>query len=252
MGDSIRAILIDDELDSLNAIEEQIKLYCPTVEIVGKFDNSVLGLEAILAEKPGLVFLDIEMPQMTGLEVASKIQDDGIHIIFVTAHARYAISAIKLSALDYILKPMDVDELKEAIEKLHQKVDNGTPATETNRSKVIGNLVSNLHNNSFSQDTVIRLPDDKGISYVKIKDIVRLEAQRNYCLFCFVDGSTMLVSKNIGYYKDELEYYNFVQSHRSHIVNSVHIKKYIKVDGHQLILTDNSNVPVSKHFKDNF
>ena len=252
MREFIRAILIDDEQDSLNAIEEQIKLYCPSVEIIGTFDNPFEGLEAIQTQNPDLVFLDIEMPRMNGLELARQIQTEDTHIIFVTAHDRYAINAIKLSALDYILKPMDAEELQEAVHKLASKQNMTPPETDTNRSNVIGKLISNLHNNSFSQDTIIRLPDDKGVSYVKIKDIIRLEAQRNYCLFHFTDGNSMLVSKNIGYYKSELEYYSFIQSHRSHIINSEHIKKFVRIDGPYLVMSDGSNVPVSKQYRENF
>lgn len=250
MSFRIRTILIDDEIDSSIAVEEQLKMYCPSIEVIGTFNDPLLGFEAVQAMKPDVVFLDIEMPKMTGLELAGKIQQEDIHIIFVTAHDRYAINAIKLSALDYLLKPIDSEELIETVERLEKLIS--TQSKNPNRINTLNNLISNLNENSFSQNTVIHLADEKGISYIKIKDIIRLEAQRNYSNFYFEGGKHMLVSRNIGYFfKDGLEKYNFVQVHRSHIVNKEHIRKLITRDGHHLIMSDDSTVPVSKQYRSN-
>ena len=250
MDKNIRAILIDDEQDSLSALKEQIKLYCPEVYIHGTYDDPRKGLEAIRQSPPHVVFLDIQMPGMTGLELMEALSSEDLNIVLVTAYSQYAIDAIKLSALDYLLKPVDPDELVAAVEKVKKRVG-AKQKEDIGRIPILGRLLHDAQAQVFSQDTIIGLADDKGIFYVKIKDIVRLEALRNYCYFYFADGTNMLVSKNIGIYIDSLEKYKLVQVHRTHVVNLNHVKRYFKINGHYLKMSDGSEVPVSKSFKDN-
>ncbi len=247
---NIRTILIDDELDSLSAIREQIKLYCPEVAIAGAFDDPRKGLEAIRTHQPDVVFLDIQMPGMTGLELAGLINAGETSIVFVTAFDHYAINAIKLSALDYLMKPVDPDELKLAIGKVKTRVAQ-KGAGDAHRIPVLGKLLQDSQLQSYSQETIIGLPDEKGVSYVKIKDIIRLEASRNYCNFCLLDGTVALVSKNIGVFIEGLQKYDMIQVHRAHVVNRNHIKRYVKLNGPYLKMCDGSEVPVSNSFKDN-
>lgn len=251
MSKNITVILIDDELDSLNALEEQIKLYCPGVKILGAYDEARKGLEAIRAQNPDVVFLDIQMPGMTGLELAKAIGPDNARVIFVTAYSQYALDAIKLSALDYLLKPVDPDELIAAVEKIRTK-SAGKQSGDPNQLPILDHLLHEAQNQSYSQDTIIGLPDEKGINYIRIKDIIRLEAQRNYCMFYFLDGSSTLVSKNIGTFTDGLQKYELVQVHRAHVVNLKHVKRYVRVNGPYLQMCDGSEVPVSKGFKDDW
>lgn len=248
---NIRTILIDDEMGALNALREQIKMYCPEVVILGAFDDPRKGLDAIRNRHPDVVFLDIQMPGMTGLELAGLIKSSEINIIFVTAFDHYAIHAIKLSALDYLMKPVDPDELRLAIGKvkLQAAQKNGEDA---NRMPVLGKLLQDSQMQSYSQDTIIGLPDEQGVSYVKIKDVIRLEANRNYCNFYLMDGTMMLVSKNIGFFIESVQKYNLVQVHRAHVVNRSHVKRYVRLNGPYLKMCDGSEVPVSKLFKDNF
>lgn len=250
MSKNIRAILIDDEQDALSALEEQIKLYCPGVRILAAFDEAPKGLEAVRTFKPDVVFLDIQMPGMTGLELARAISSEQAQVIFVTAYSQYAINAIKLSALDYLLKPVDPDELIAAVEKA--AAQRPGPAPDPNTMPVLNQLLLEAQSRSYSQDTTIRLPDDKGVHYVKIRDIIRLEAQRNYCLFHFLDGTSLLVSKNLGVFIEPLQPYNLVQVHRSHVVNMTHVKRYVKADAPHLLMCDGSEAPVSKGFKDDW
>ncbi|MCC6461125.1 MAG: response regulator [Saprospiraceae bacterium] len=250
MDKNIRAILIDDEQDSLSALKEQIKLYCPEVQILGTYDDPRKGLAAIRQSPPHVIFLDIQMPGMTGLELMEALNSEDLSIILVTAYSQYAIDAIKLSALDYLLKPVDPDELTAAVEKVKKRVAT-KQIEDPARIPVFGKLLNDAQTQVFSQETIIGLADEKGIYYVKIKDIIRLEALRNYCYFYFADGSNMLVSKNIGLYIDSLQKYNLVQVHRAHVVNLNHVKRFFKINGHYLKMSDGSEVPVSKMFKDN-
>ena len=252
MERKISAILVDDEKDSLDAIYEQLKLYCPSLDIVGCFDDSLKGLEAIQHTEPDLVFLDIDMPKLNGLELAQKISSLKTHIIFVTAYSQYAIDAIKLSALDYLLKPIeDVEELQAAIEKARIRI-HGNESSNQGKLPVLNQLIENSNNQNYSQKTKIGLADDEGILYVKIEDIIRLEAQRNYCQFYFIDGSKKLVAKNMGYYIDSLIKYSLVQVHRAHVVNLEYVKKYVRKNGPYLRMIDDSEVPVSNHYLDNY
>lgn len=250
MSKNISAILIDDEQDALSALEEQIKLYCPGVRILGAFDEAKKGLEAVRTFKPDVVFLDIQMPGMTGLELARAISSEQARVIFVTAYSQYAINAIKLSALDYLLKPVDPDELIAAVKKAEEHRPG--PEPDANTMPVLSHLLLEAQSQSYSQDTTIRLPDDKGINYVRIRDIIRLEAQRNYCLFHFLNGAHLLVSKNLGTFIEPLRPYDLVQVHRGHVVNMKHIKRYVKANGPYLQMCDGSEVPVSKGYKDDW
>jgi two-component system, LytTR family, response regulator len=250
MKTSITAVLVDDERDSLSAIQQKIKLYCPNVSIQGTFTDSRKALLAIQQMVPDVVFLDIQMPGMTGLELALALSSNKISIVFVTAFNQYAIDAIKLSALDYLLKPVDPDELRIAVDKVFARLSE-KGEEDANRFPILGNLIKNNQTQSYSQETIIGLPDEKGIIYVKIREIIRVEADRNYCNFHLLDGTKVLVSKNIGTYIDGLKQYNLVQVHRSHVVNLQYVKRLVKISGPYLVMCDNSNVPVTANFKGN-
>ena len=243
----IKSILLDDEQDSLSAIKEQIKLYCPRVKILGTFDDPKKGLAAILQLQPDIVFLDIQMPGMNGLEVARSINLTNVFVIFVTAYSQYAINAIRLSALDYLLKPIDSKELIAAVGKVEQKINN-EQSQNLRGVAVLDHLLLEAQNQSFSQETIMGLADDKGINYFKISDIIRLEANRNYCNFYFLNGTKQIVSKNIGTYIEGLKQYNLVQVHRAHVVNLNHIKRYVRLNGPFLKMCDGSEIPVSKSY----
>lgn len=248
-----KAILIDDEQDSLIAIREQITMYCPDVEVLGMYDDPVRGLEAVKTRQPDCVLLDIVMPKMNGLEVARQIASIPTRIIFVTSYDQYAIDAIKLSALDYLLKPIsDPDELRDALEKVKASGTNQAPRHKKNNLPLLTRLLDNEDNNSYSQDTIICLSDEEETLYVKMEDIIRLESQRNYCLFHIAGKAQKLISKNLGYFLNGLLPYGFKQAHRAHLVNCRHVRKCVKKDGPYLVMSDESTVPVSQSFRGDF
>lgn len=246
MNTKINAVLVDDEQDSLIAIQEQFKFYCPEVNIMGAFDDPEDALENILDLKPDVAFLDIRMPKLNGLELARRISPIGVKIIFITGYDEYAIDAIKLSALDYLLKPLhDASELQAAITKVINL------SSQERQLPVFGELLENENQRNFSQETEIALADQKAVSYYKIEEIIRLKADKNYCQFFFTGGRDKVVSKNLGTFIDALKKYNLVQVNRSEVINLKHRKKLVTKDGPYLIMSDGAKVKVTDTFRKN-
>ncbi len=244
----LRAIIIDDELASLSAVSAQVKAHCPNVAVEALCDSVQAGLKAIYTFNPDLVFLDIEMPGMTGLEMLEQIPDFKFGVIFITAFNKYALSAIKLSALDYLLKPINPEELKAAVGKAEQKVARDKT---TERYQMMLELLNGSGNQTTAQKQQhkIALPTFESIIYVPLKNILRIEAEQNYCKFFFRDGTSQLISKNIGTYDESLEPYGFMRVHRTHIANLHHVERYLKHDNY-LLLTDGSKIEVSRQKKE--
>ncbi len=242
----ITAVIVDDEIQSLEVIEEQIKMYCENVEILDTFDDPILALEKIGELKPDVAFLDINMPKMNGLDLAKKIIPLGIQVIFITAYGGYAIKAIKLRALDYIVKPLqDPEELKAAVKKIESR------PKDTDQSLILAQLMKDIRDKTLSSEIKITLSDSTRLYRYKVKDIIRLEAQKNYCIFIHIKDKPRLISKNIGFYKKDLHQYGIVQANRSELVNIDHIDEIIKT-GRFLVMSDGHKVTVTDKFKKNF
>jgi len=247
MSNLIQTILVDDEPDSLITIEEQLKIHCKDVNILGTYTDPNEGLANILQKKPDVVFLDINMPKLNGIQLARKVAPEGVKVVFLTAYKEYAFEAIKLSAIDYLLKPLqDFSELTNVINKV--KSFNSSPAKQF---PVFDQLIKNKQVNQFDPNTEIALADEKSIYFYKVNEIVRLKAERNFCRFFFTENRTMLVSKNLGSFIPALEEYGFVQVNRSELINIAHRKQIIKRGGIHLLMSDGSKIDISKNYKDN-
>lgn len=246
MNNSIRAILVDDEEDSLITIKEQIQLYCPEIEVVASFTNPERGLSSILRQEPDVVFLDIKMPKINGLELARRISNTNTKVVFVTAYDNYAIPAIKLSALDYLLKPIQNPEvLLAVIEKIKMLI------SHEEQIPVFERLLENEKAASYSQDTQIGLADERSVQIYKIREIISLKAERNCCMFHFTNHRKKLVTKNLGSFTKALQNYNLVQVNRAEIVNLEHVKEIIKTDGSYLLMSNGDQILISSHYKKN-
>ena len=238
----IRAIIIDDEEESRNTISNILSKYCDNVSITGQAENVRGGLDLINKEKPDVVFLDIRMPDGTGFDLLEKVHEISFRVIFVTAHDQYALRAIKVSALDYILKPVDPQQLIDAVEKIKEPPNDMETITHK-----INTLLRNK--NGFER---ITLPTFEGFKFINIKDIIRCEADNNYTFFYLNSGEKILVTKTLKEYDETLSGVDFIRVHQSHLVNTKFIDRYIKGDGGSLVMADGSEVEVSRRRKEEF
>ncbi|MAX80471.1 MAG: DNA-binding response regulator [Crocinitomicaceae bacterium] len=242
----IKAIIIDDELKAQKNLFNLLKSYCPEVDVMAMENTIEEGVSAIQKFQPEVVFLDIEMDGETGFDLFESIEEVNFNVIFITAHDEYAIKAFKFNAMDYLLKPIDIDELQAAVNKIVQKKS----SNELSTSKV-DHLLNAINNQQNSFEKIV-LPTLDSLLFINIKDIVRCEATDNYTNFHLIDGKVILVSKSIKHYEEILENKGFYRVHRSHLINIAYIKEFIKGDGGYLMLTDSSNIPVARRKRNGF
>jgi two-component system LytT family response regulator len=240
----IRSIIVDDELRGRQTLQNLLAESCPNVEVLALCESVAAAREAIALHKPQLVFLDVEMPQENGFALLEEAEHINFDVIFTTAHSHHAIKAIKLSALDYLLKPIDIDELVAAVEKVAAK----KPASG---AKHIQMLLQNTAEKEKQQEK-IALPTTDGYVFVRLSDILRCDAHGSYTMFYFTDGETLLVCKNLKEFEDLLTDLNFFRVHHSHIVNMSHIQRYLRGDGGTVVLKDGSQVEVARRKKEQF
>lgn len=239
----INAILIDDEERARDSLRTLLTSYCPDVNIVAECANVPDGVLAINKHNPKLIFLDIEMPEYNGFELLSFFRDVDFEIIFVTAYNDYALKAFEVSAVDYVLKPVDIDKLKAAVEKASKRLEGHDMK---NRLDV---LKDSFKTNQFNK---IALPLAEGLLFVDVMEIVYLEADGAYTNVWLKDGSKILVSKKIKFFEEVLEgRQNFFRSHRSFMVNINFIKKYNRSDN-SLLLDNGKNIVISRDRKTEF
>lgn len=236
---NIRYILIDDEVNNLENLQLLLQEHCPALEFAGAARSVQEGLLLIETHAPDLIFLDIQMPGETGFDLLRSIDKPTFEVIFVTAYDQYGIQAIKFSALDYLLKPVAVAELKQAVDKATEKIKNNQ------QNKNIGNLLAYLEKPKAGS-LRIALPTLKETHYVKLEDIIRCEASDNYTLFFLQNGENILVSKTLKEYDDLLRTHGFQRVHQSHLVNMHFVKSFLKEDGGTLLLSDKTKIPISR------
>lgn len=239
----LKTVIIDDESTAREAITHMIEHYGDNkLEVVGYGDSVKEGIAAINKYAPDLVMLDIKMPDGTGFEVLNAFGDIKFDVIFVTAYEQYALKAFKFAALDYILKPIDPAEFKKAIER----------TSNNNENKALNMQVKTMMeymNQPQKESKKIVLRSINSIHLVYIHNIVRAESDRNYSRFYFVDDPPVTVAKSLKNFIEVLEEYGFIRVHQSHLINTNHIKKYMKND-FMVVMNDNSQVPVSFRKRD--
>jgi two-component system LytT family response regulator len=236
------AIIIDDELKGRIALSQKLHDYCSDVRLVGEAESGEEGIKLIEKLKPDIVFLDIEMPRMDGFDMLHRLPQKNFDLIFTTAYDQYAIKAIKFAAFDYLLKPIDIEELKMAVSKSN--------AANRNTEKKLEVLDQNL----FGKSTItkIAIPALEGLLFFNIGDIIHLEANRNYTIIYFNNTPKLIASKTLKEFEDMLPMDIFFRTHHSHLVNLNYIKRYIKGDGGQIEMYDGTYVDVSRRKKEDF
>jgi two-component system LytT family response regulator len=244
MDNILKTVIVDDEEDAVNFIESIVNEYCPNIEIVGRAFSAIEGIETINREKPDLIFLDVEMPHGSGFDLLAGFPEKDFDVIFITAFNHYAIRAIKFSAVDYILKPININEFIEAVKRV-----------EVSRKEKKGHRVDYralFENLQTPVPSKLAIPTSSGMEYLKTINIIRIEADRSYSWFFMDDGQKHLVSRNLKEYQELLGDRNFFRTHNSHLINLEHVKKYIRHEGGYIEMTDGSTVPISRGKKDLF
>jgi two-component system LytT family response regulator len=238
----LKAIIIEDETKARRVLEELVKEYCPEIEIVASVDSVPEGVKAIKKLEPNLVFLDIEMPQYNGFQLFDFIEDVNFEVIFTTAYQEYAIQAFEVSAIAYLLKPIQIEKLVQAIEKVKEK--NSQQSKE--RIQV---MKSALGQEKVSK---VALPISEGFLFVELNDIMYLNAEGAYTTIILRDGRKFLVSRNIKSFEEIFNYSFFFRPHRSYLINLNAVKQFIRQDGGYILMENGDSVSISKEKKEEF
>lgn len=239
----IKALIIDDEDRARNSLLAALQAYCPDVEVIGQAANVPDAADLIRELNPDLVFLDIEMPQYNGFELMTFLPEINFDVIFVTAYSQYAIQAFEVSAIDYILKPIDVNTLCKAVDKVKQK------HSKTTVQKRLEILKETFINEEIRK---ISLPMSDGLLFVEVKDIILLKADGAYTNVYLHNGSRILVSKKLRFFEEVLvSRPNFFRPHRSYLININYIRKYTRAEN-SIVMDNNAEVAISRDIKSQF
>ncbi len=239
----IRTVIIDDEIPARDALRKYLDSYCPVVTVVGEANSMKTGLVLLAAQNPELVFLDVEMPNGNGFDLLRSLDRITFRIIFVTAFEKYAVRAFRFFASDFLLKPINIDELQGAVEKVKQEIEREI------QSKNLDELMRYIRSHTQEIHNIV-IPDKKGFSILEIKDILYCEAD-SYCThFYLTDGRRITSSKHLKIYDELLAESHFQRVHNSHVVNLHHVKSF---DHEGIIhLAGGQNVPLGNAYKKRF
>jgi two-component system LytT family response regulator len=240
----IRTIIVEDEQQSREVLQLMLQQFNDVIELVDTCSTPAKAIESIENNAPDLVFLDIQMPRMNGFEMLKRLSPVNFNIIFTTAFNKYAINAIKISALDYLLKPIDKDELAAAIKKCLQNLE------LKNTSYKMEMLLRNLTQHT-ALEKMLTLTSSDGIRFIKMKDIVRLEANGRYTKFYLLNKEVILSSRTLGDFEETLSSNEFFRIHETHIVNLLYIDRFHKGNNY-VLLTDKTELPVARRRKEDF
>ena len=237
----IKSIIVDDEKHGRENLTGLLQEYCPRVLLVGEANSARSAIQLIKKEEPQLVFLDIEMPGENGFQLLEHFAQINFEVIFVTAYDNYAIKAIRFSAADYILKPINYNELKTAVESVTKRIQK----KEKNRQ------IRELNRNISQPDNPrIGLPTNDRIEFVEVKNIVHCRGESNYTHIYLEGKKHLLVAKTLVEFEELLKEYAFVRTHKSHLVNLKHVLVYSKIDGGTLELSNGDKILISRRRKD--
>ncbi|WP_130734263.1 LytTR family DNA-binding domain-containing protein [Flavobacterium sp. J27] len=243
----ITAVLIDDDKNLRDGMKGLLARFAPKIKIIGEADSLQSGINAIDKLNPQVVFLDIQLNDGTGFDILEQLaKKNGTiqsNIVFITAHEQYAIKAFRFSALDFLLKPVDPDELLKVVEKIENVLE------KTDSYAHIDLLLENIRKkvDNFKR---IALSTSDGIHLFEINDIIRCESEDNYTKFFIKNSKPVLISKTLKEYEELLTEHGFERIHQSHLINLAYLKSYIKKDGGYVIMADNSNLPISQRKKE--
>lgn len=242
----IKAVIIDDVEKARIALASDIKQYCPEIYLSGEADGVESGIKLIRSVLPDIVFLDIKMSDGSGFDLIEKLRKEGtlsFQIIFTTAYNEFAIKAFKFSAIDYLLKPIDPDDLIQAVKRVRKIEEPGLLKDN------IAVLLESMKGIQASQKRIALNSIDK-VQVVNVNEIIQCESQKNYTLFYLTGNKQSLVTKTLKEFEEMLEQDGFLRVHHSHLINLKHLKEFVKADGGYVVMSDGSHVPVSVRKRD--
>lgn len=242
----MKAIIVDDELDGIGTLMKMLELNCPQVNIVATCSNAATAKQKLKEHSPDLIFLDIQMPGKTGLEMLTEVPEKNFEVIFVTAHNEYMLQALQCSAADYLLKPVDEDRLIQAVQRVEKRLEEGNNARNTEV------LLYNINQAGSPSDMKLCLPTIKGFSIIKLGEIIYCEAERSYTVFHLEGKKTITVSKPLLDYEILLGNTTFLRIHKSFLINLLHVREYQRGEGGIVVMSDNAEIEVSRRKKEQF
>jgi two-component system LytT family response regulator len=240
----LKAILIDDELSSLQNLQQKLIEFCPDVQIIATAQRPEEAILLIRQHKPDVIFLDIEMPRMNGFRMLDELGEYDFDIVFTTAYNHYAVDAIRISAFDYLTKPVAIKDLQNAVERLAKQRGLHTK----DKMELLRTSLQSVK----SQEEKIAIPTGEGLEFIPIKNIVHIESSSNYSRIFFADGKNILVTKLLGEFEEILQPYHFYRVHNSHLINLSFIKKYIRGEGGQVVMQNGDVIDVARRKKEEF
>ena len=242
--EKIKAILIDDELNSLQNLQQKLEGFCPDVSIIAVSQKPEEAILLIRQHQPDVVFLDIEMPRMSGFRMLEELGEYDFDIIFTTAYNHYSIDAIRISAFDYLVKPIGIEDLQHAVERLSKSLNKQT------KEKI--DILKKSLSESRSQEDKIAISTSEGIEFIPIKNIIHVESKSNYSKIYLAGNKTIMVTKILKDFEEILQPYNFYRIHNSHLINLNYIQKYVRSEGGQVMLQDGTLIDISRRKKEEF
>lgn len=237
----IRSVIIDDEVRSCHALAKMLREYCRDVDVVGMAHTVDDGVGVIRQEQPSLVFLDIQMPGGNGFQLLNNVAASAFKVVFVTAYDNYALTAFRYEALDYLLKPIDIDDLVASVNRFRTGYNsNAAMHNHSVQRSAVPNVIQPL-----SPPCRIAVATSHDIQFIEVENILRLQSERNYTTFHLTDGSSLMVARTLKEYEETLGSVSFFRIHQSHIINLKKVVRYIKGKGGYAVLCDGSTVEVS-------
>lgn len=236
-------VIVDDEISAINNLKWELENFSEDIKVIDSFTSPNDAIHGINYLKPDCVFLDIEMPGMDGFSLLSKLSFKGFHLIITTAYENYAIRAFRENAIDYLLKPIDIDDLNETIERIKNR---GKPEDITDKiHEILDNKIQ-----SVTQTGRISIHTSGKVFFKQKDEIIYLKSNNNYTDIFLSEGKKLLISKNLKQVESMFNDVNFIRVHHSYIINSIHINEYIKSDA-VFILSDGTHIPVSRSYRNN-
>lgn len=234
----IKAILIDDEKNALEILEWQLHTYCPQVEIVALCNTADSGIEAIRQHAPQLVFLDIEMPKKNGFDVLEAFRNPSFDVIFTTAYNQFALKAFRFAALDYLLKPIDADDLVNSLKRYERKVQGSF-------NQQLEILLQHYRQPNTLPEK-ISFSTQQAVHFIKPETILYCESDGNYTTLFFLDNTQLIVSKTLKEVEEVLVHYRFLRIHNSYLINLSQVSRYVKTEGGSIEMTNGTQLPISR------